>query len=505
MANCPKHGNYIGINCPKCAAVPRPVVQPARLPVAPKVAVPNPVQVPRIHFDRIPMLDNKIGIPPKSDWDTYFSPHYTNPNAVMDRIKQLLQGYWKIFSPIARSNFDPDLRKTLTDLQKEVSTWMGSKKPNDPLIPAMVALKGVVDRTLKAMPVPLPGKYHSVVCIGYKRKTAAFEKGTDRVEYTGAWTDRIDMNDKRDQLKKAITQALKEYRTDFGLKPGQEDNDTLKIFMAPEFYFRGKQGGYDMAVVGEILPEMRKFTKGVDYKNWLFVLGTAIAATRINPACSSCNAITELMNDPKNPLSHRTVVWCKKCKKEETARMPKMMLDNFAVIQKGGEDTDANAYLIQKEFPSWIDYRRPDLRTHWESPNPTPADRQVDVRGLIAEAIPSEGSRLPGSVASSKYDDERMGGSVFTMDGITFGVEVCLDHLLGRLKASTGPKNIQIQLIPSCGVVPKPDPTKFVAPIVFNVDGSGPNVEVWNNGFLRLTPHGDRDDLFMSERIPIPP
>jgi len=127
----------------------------------------------------------------------------------------------------------------------------------------------------------------------------------------------------------------------------------------------------------------------------------------------------------------------------------------------------------------------------------------VDVRGLEAEAIPSEGSSQPGTVAQSLYKDERMGGSVFTMDGIRFGVEVCLDHLRGRLKNSDNSSQlkIQIQLIPSAGVLPKPDPTNFVAPIVFNVDGSGPNVEVWNNGFLRLTPHGD---LCISDRITIP-
>jgi len=504
MGFCAKqgHGFFNGKDCPKCASG-----QPARLPVAPKVAVPNPVQVPTIHFDRIPMLDNRIGGTGKSDWDTYFRPHYTDPNAAMDKIKNLLAEYWKTFSPIARSNFNPDLRKTLTDLQKEVSTWMGSKKPNDPLTPAMVALRGVVDRTLKAMPAPPPRRYNSLVCIGYKVITGHFEAdklGDLRVKYEGAWTDRIDLNNKRDQLKKAIEQAFREYKDLYRsakspqLTP-EQDKDTLKIFMAPEFYFCGKQGGYDMAVVGEILPEMRNFTSAGDYKDWLFVLGTAIAATRTKTFCPACHAVTELMNDPKDPLSHRKVVWCRKCRKEDP-NPPKMMLDNFAVIQKGGEKTDQNSFLIQKEFMSHVDYRRPNPKTDWDNP----ANRQVEVCGLEAEAIPSLGSRQSGSVAPSKYDDERMGGSVFSMDGIRFGVEVCRDHYVGRLKASTGPKNIQIQLIPSAGV-DKPVDQNIVAPIMFNVDGSQyfAKVLVKQNGVdVSLTSKGD---LSISDRITIPP
>ena len=505
----PGHGNYIGINCPKCSAGPRPVVQPVRLPVAPKVAVPNPVQVkvPTIHFDRIPMLDNKVGAQRKSDWDTYFSPNYKVPNAAMENIKKLLGKYWQIFSPIARSNFNPYLRNTLTDLQKEVSTWK-PKGPSDPLNPAMVALKEVADRTLKAMPVPLPRRYQSVVCIGYKVITDNFEwvdaAKNFRVKYEGAWADREDMKDKRDQLQEAIKNALAEYRTKFSALSLAEHNETLKIFMAPEFYFCGKQGGYDMAVVGEILPQMRVFTKADDYKHWLFVLGTAIGATRLHTQCPTpkCGGQTEVMNDPNNPLSHRNVIYCRKCKQYDP-RPPEMMLDNFALIQKGGEDTDSNAYLIQKEFMSHVDYRRPDPRTDWYSPNPTPADRQVEVRGVQAEAIPSLGSRQSGSMAPSKYDDERMGGSVFTMDGIRFGVEVCRDHYEGRLKASTGPKDIQVQLIPSAGVKDPVD-QNMVAPIVFNVDGSFAKVVVRNNGVDAGWVAPPKGDLSISNKLPIP-
>jgi len=51
------------------------------------------------------------------------------------------------------------------------------------------------------------------------------------------------------------------------------------------------------------------------------------------------------------------------------------------------------------------------------------------------------------------------GGCVFTMDGITFGLEVCLDHGNKRREnycantwAPSGEPKVQVQLIPSCGM-----------------------------------------------------
>jgi hypothetical protein len=81
------------------------------------------------------------------------------------------------------------------------------------------------------------------------------------------------------------------------------------------------------------------------------------------------------------------------------------------------------------------------------------------------------------------------GGSVFTMDDITFGLEVCLDHqsifaplnkVIGRLRdyydnhAVAGEPKVQVQLIPSCGMSIKKDAICCVNNgLIFNVDGNG--------------------------------
>jgi len=60
-----------------------------------------------------------------------------------------------------------------------------------------------------------------------------------------------------------------------------------------------------------------------------------------------------------------------------------------------------------------------------------------------------------------------MGGSIFTIDGIKIGLEICLDHTNGRIGPGTG---IQIQLAPSAGASLK----QFACiphGIAFNVDG----------------------------------
>jgi len=54
--------------------------------------------------------------------------------------------------------------------------------------------------------------------------------------------------------------------------------DTLKVFMAPEFYFRGRQGAYAVEKLSDIPKQMREETDKFDYVDWLFVMGTSIGS-----------------------------------------------------------------------------------------------------------------------------------------------------------------------------------------------------------------------------------
>src|SRR5262249_40556547 len=54
------------------------------------------------------------------------------------------------------------------------------------------------------------------------------------------------------------------------------DPEVLKIFMAPEFYFRGQQGAYAVESLHQILPAISPEMIKAKYNDWLFVLGSAI-------------------------------------------------------------------------------------------------------------------------------------------------------------------------------------------------------------------------------------
>jgi hypothetical protein len=151
------------------------------------------------------------------------------------------------------------------------------------------------------------------------------------------------------------------------------------------------------------------------------------------------------------------------CKKEAGHAVGRYIVgatvDNVAFIAK--EDF---VHTISKELISDRDFIK-DKSSNLED--------EVDLRGETLAIVREE--------QQTKFEDERMGGAIFTLDGITFGCEVCLDHIAtnkdhgsGRLQDAS---HIQIQLIPSGGM----NITQFRTVengVIFNVDGSVPRVQV---------------------------
>jgi hypothetical protein len=67
--------------------------------------------------------------------------------------------------------------------------------------------------------------------------------------------------------------------------------------------------------------------------------------------------------------------------------------------------------------------------------------------------------------------------SIFSMDGITFAIEICLDHRKGRLRTTRNNNEesrvpVDIQIVPSCGMqLQQPSVVAKKGGVVFNVDG----------------------------------
>ncbi|MBM4338036.1 MAG: hypothetical protein FJ110_00675 [Deltaproteobacteria bacterium] len=194
-----------------------------------------------------------------------------------------------------------------------------------------------------------------------------------------------------------------------------------------------------------------------------------------------------------------------------TAKEGKTEIGNYALVCKGGpkqEDTDEpQQFVIYKEYISGIDFLR-DKEKYWG----TSTNRRIEIHGQDDRiVIPTEGSRdqlsakrnVPGTKTTyidkdGKKKEHRIseinkvgygGGSVFSIDDITFGLEICLDHAYDRIwefyndhtdqtgnavskQAQPGDPKVQIHLIPSWGMSIAGGKISCVDKgLVFNVDG----------------------------------
>ena len=172
---------------------------------------------------------------------------------------------------------------------------------------------------------------------------------------------------------------------------------------------------------------------------------------------------------------------------------------NVVFVQKGGPGTPMNPdgscalkdLLIYKEFISSVDFESVDYgqqdfyRKHrhvtklsGESNRTLPTQGSADVLGenpnVVGQARVDSKGTPTAVITSEKTTSGLGGGSLFTVDGVEFGVDVCLDHAQSRLR-KTGEK-VHIHLIPSCGMNII-DANIAIKPkgFVFNVDGQGGN------------------------------
>jgi len=493
-------------------------------------------------------------VPTLADWKTFTGrgpmlpvpkgpPPATAPEIL--KLDELIQRYNQAM-PMARVN-------ALNDMSPLISAWL-SKNPKpavNPFAPAtggstydaMVALREVVARRVKLV-VPNASLYDQVVCLGYSIQTGTVRqywdpKGSEWKStangYMGSKDPKVDLQKRCEQMIRAVKTAytLNQHKM-VTPKKVKDDSRTLKIFMAPEFFFRGVRGAFTMNYLlgdkGEdsILDSLRAETKQSQYASWLFVFGTFIAGTeRTRLSCQTC---MQWMVNEMVPALGKKLLTCPTCKKY--ARCPKSVcqanpksrgfltvvpgdvtgarrlhcevcktvypfcehcigvtIDNYALVQKGGHSggDGVHDYITQKAYVSNLDFDEID--------NQAP---KIKIFGREEEYI--EPRSDPGSAS------ERMGGSVFHMDGINFGIEVCLDHLQGRLAADSERGRIQIQLIPSAGAYINRKGGVACVPngILFNVDGGGGakiSVAVNSGGLTDETSAGELPVINMSSGL----
>lgn len=368
---------------------------------------------------------------------------------VIAKIDADIDNYQKAFSNMAKRNVLNSLSQLIVSWEKiQYSTVSGHV--------AVKALKEIIAKKLRELGA-LAHKYSQVTLIGWERPCSTM---------TGDYFRFVD-KDSGDQQGKCheMMHAIESARNNVVLNG---DNDsTLKIFMAPEFYFRGAKGAYSYDLVADIIPTMKKLgTENGIYEHWLFVFGTAVAASEDTQTfCTVClppnNLKIKFVKDPKNPA--KTIPQCMNNPAHATAEGSYgNEVQNVALIQKG-QDT----HMVVKEYVSGIDYKADQVTvTVGQGKSKTDQTNWY---------VPPAGSSQSRFV--SKFKDERMGGGIFTIDGITFGMEICLDHSHTSATPNSGGRlapyadTIQILLIPSFGMTIGTGLYCVNGGIVFNVDG----------------------------------
>ncbi len=296
--------------------------------------------------------------------------------------------------------------------------------------------------------------YTKVQFISYQVDTFPGIDPTTKQEcYLGTMKSKTDIQYRCNLMRNAINEA--------GSKTSN-NSSTLKVFMAPEFYFRGKDGAYPIEEISTIMETMRKHTNRIQFRDWIFVFGTALGY-----------------------LDHGD------SSKE---------VYNVAMVQKGGANAvDVHSsVVVYKEYISHIDFiRTQGVQTCPHCGNILVCDNcgeQIDQDwdassnrvGKIGtkehNLRPTSGSRDLLSLRVERVGKGRemtktgLGGqSIFTMGGVTFGLEICLDHLNGRLRDSPPAKGdplIQVHLIPSAGArIKETSVACMKGGLIFNVDG----------------------------------
>jgi len=196
------------------------------------------------------------------------------------------------------------------------------------------------------------------------------------------------------------------------------NKNTLKIFMAPEFYFRGTRGAYPIENHGVVMAGLKDILKDAMFEGWLFVCGSVIVRWLGDMAST---------------------------KKAGNATL----VQNIVPVIKGGVDEEPR--VVIKEHMSGIDFIK--VNDKIKRSDFTIADVRHPLAGKPGRFWGNNAKT--GSGKESQGLTKYSGLGIFDECGLTFGLEVCLDHALKRLRKSPPGRNqafVQLQLIPSAGM-----------------------------------------------------
>jgi len=255
-----------------------------------------------------------------------FNPTFARANkAKILAIDDMVMRYHKVLD-MSKLNLLMQIREAIID-------WASDKIDRDASSGRLAAMRALLDVTLRTIAeLDQWGRHRYVkaACIGYQIETGAYEK--DWSPKNAARRRKLDDADVATScadlvmaIEKAQT-AYQHYVNNNGIQL-DDDRKTLKIFMAPEFFFRGRYGAYqDVGLCAKIMELMRNEIRDAKYADWLFVHGSALFTTQRDPTQGGGS-----------------------------------YLENYALVQKGGAPNKTSDLIVAKEFPSHVDFEHPTV------------------------------------------------------------------------------------------------------------------------------------------------
>lgn len=177
----------------------------------------------------------------------------------LDSLESDIELYGQAFSMMAKRNVASDIYVTAKGLRDRWPTVRPSEKVPDLISRLIDSAKQAVEDTGGTT----KRAYDSAVCIGYEIRLASGYTLPNHqfvVTYSGDVDNRIDMMERCRRMVTAIQEAYDFYPATYPPPPATDlhpPDRTLRIFMAPEFFFRGKHGAYPASVGFEVLPILR--------------------------------------------------------------------------------------------------------------------------------------------------------------------------------------------------------------------------------------------------------
>lgn len=215
-------------------------------------------------------------------------------------------------------------------------------------------------------------------------------------------------------------------------------DDVLKILMLPEFFMRGPHGAYSTKLLLEdgllihMGDKIRSMISHEEFSDYLFVFGTVIAAS--SPSGKAWE------QDSDEAVDYL----------------------NFAPVYMGGPSPDHH-YLVAKKYISTGDFLR-----RVRLPNPA---EPGDYDHRLYDELPATFKNL-----LEKRNVTIVPDNLLEIDNINIGLEICLDHRMGRLwsnlQAHHHGQLVDVQLIISAGMSIERGPNAIVpGGVVYLTDG----------------------------------